>query len=178
MLKSATNIFPTEIITKGKFYFIGRILQILEVQWDTLPLTICIQHIQYICWIIQVMNTSFSFTFFFLLLYFACYSLVSVLKELRSCLVQTSLDLMEILVSVTSKLFSMWWVHDWTLKASTTVLSLFVWTLCCVVFSLKTGKFCPAISQSFLPIHVPLDKSGSLLTWTKSSFRMSSRWER
>ncbi|XP_063747653.1 vitellogenin 3, phosvitinless isoform X1 [Eleginops maclovinus] len=30
MLKSATNIFPTEIMIKGKFYFIGRILQLLE----------------------------------------------------------------------------------------------------------------------------------------------------
>ncbi|XP_040896099.1 vitellogenin 3, phosvitinless [Toxotes jaculatrix] len=31
MLRSAANIFPTEIITKGKFYFIGRILQLLEL---------------------------------------------------------------------------------------------------------------------------------------------------
>ncbi|XP_033936675.1 vitellogenin 3, phosvitinless isoform X2 [Pseudochaenichthys georgianus] len=31
MLKSATNIFPTEIMMKGKFYFIGRILQLLEM---------------------------------------------------------------------------------------------------------------------------------------------------
>ncbi|XP_070765014.1 vitellogenin 3, phosvitinless [Enoplosus armatus] len=31
MLKSATNIFPTEIMMKGKFYFIGRILQLLEL---------------------------------------------------------------------------------------------------------------------------------------------------
>uniref|UniRef100_A0A3B4TIN1 Vitellogenin 3, phosvitinless n=1 Tax=Seriola dumerili TaxID=41447 RepID=A0A3B4TIN1_SERDU len=30
MLRSATNIFPTEIMMKGKFYFIGRILQLLE----------------------------------------------------------------------------------------------------------------------------------------------------
>ncbi|XP_029285316.1 LOW QUALITY PROTEIN: vitellogenin 3, phosvitinless [Cottoperca gobio] len=31
MLKSSTNIFPTEIMMKGKFYFIGRILQLLEL---------------------------------------------------------------------------------------------------------------------------------------------------
>ncbi|KAK5930759.1 hypothetical protein CgunFtcFv8_026972 [Champsocephalus gunnari] len=31
MLKSATNIFPTEIMMKGKFFFIGRILQLLEI---------------------------------------------------------------------------------------------------------------------------------------------------
>ncbi|XP_071344089.1 vitellogenin 3, phosvitinless [Trachinotus anak] len=31
MLRSATNIFPTEIMMKGKFYFIGRILQLLEI---------------------------------------------------------------------------------------------------------------------------------------------------
>ncbi|XP_060934837.1 vitellogenin 3, phosvitinless [Limanda limanda] len=31
MLRSATNIFPTEIMMKGKFFFIGRILQLLEV---------------------------------------------------------------------------------------------------------------------------------------------------
>ncbi|KAI9519363.1 hypothetical protein NQZ68_029530 [Dissostichus eleginoides] len=31
MLKSATNIFPTEIMMKGKFYVIGRILQLLEM---------------------------------------------------------------------------------------------------------------------------------------------------
>ncbi|KAE8294103.1 Vitellogenin [Larimichthys crocea] len=31
MLKSATNIFPTELIMKGKYYFIGRILQLLEL---------------------------------------------------------------------------------------------------------------------------------------------------
>nr|XP_019936246.1 PREDICTED: vitellogenin-like [Paralichthys olivaceus] len=30
MLRSATNIFPTEIMMKGKFFFIGRILQLLE----------------------------------------------------------------------------------------------------------------------------------------------------
>lgn len=36
MLKSATNIFPTELIMKGKYYFIGRILQLLEVQSDKL----------------------------------------------------------------------------------------------------------------------------------------------
>ncbi|KAM7409515.1 hypothetical protein PAMA_001141 [Pampus argenteus] len=31
MLRSATNIFPTEIMMKGKFYFIGRILQLIEL---------------------------------------------------------------------------------------------------------------------------------------------------
>uniref|UniRef100_A0A8D0AVV6 Vitellogenin 3, phosvitinless n=1 Tax=Sander lucioperca TaxID=283035 RepID=A0A8D0AVV6_SANLU len=31
MLRNATNIFPAEIIMKGKFYFIGRILQLLEL---------------------------------------------------------------------------------------------------------------------------------------------------
>nr|XP_033476965.1 vitellogenin 3, phosvitinless [Epinephelus lanceolatus] len=31
MLRSATNNFPTEIMLKGKFYFIGRILQLLEI---------------------------------------------------------------------------------------------------------------------------------------------------
>ncbi|XP_038571649.1 vitellogenin 3, phosvitinless [Micropterus salmoides] len=31
MLRNATNIFPTEIMMKGKFYFIGRILQLLEL---------------------------------------------------------------------------------------------------------------------------------------------------
>ncbi|XP_044057060.1 vitellogenin 3, phosvitinless isoform X2 [Siniperca chuatsi] len=31
MLRSATDIFPTEIMMKGKFYFIGRILQLLEL---------------------------------------------------------------------------------------------------------------------------------------------------
>ncbi|KAG8003726.1 Vitellogenin [Nibea albiflora] len=31
MLRSATNIFPTEMIMKGKYFFIGRILQILEL---------------------------------------------------------------------------------------------------------------------------------------------------
>ncbi|XP_042368565.1 vitellogenin 3, phosvitinless [Plectropomus leopardus] len=31
MLRSATSIFPTEILMKGKFYFIGRILQLLEL---------------------------------------------------------------------------------------------------------------------------------------------------
>uniref|UniRef100_UPI0037E9A8CE vitellogenin 3, phosvitinless n=1 Tax=Semicossyphus pulcher TaxID=241346 RepID=UPI0037E9A8CE len=30
MLRSATNTFPTELIMKGKFFFIGRILQLLE----------------------------------------------------------------------------------------------------------------------------------------------------
>ncbi|XP_047443415.1 vitellogenin 3, phosvitinless [Mugil cephalus] len=30
MLRSANNIFPTEFMTKGKFYFIGRVLQLLE----------------------------------------------------------------------------------------------------------------------------------------------------
>lgn len=38
MLRSATNIFPTEIMMKGKFYFIGRILQLLEVWCDALGL--------------------------------------------------------------------------------------------------------------------------------------------
>ena len=49
--------------------------------------------------------------------------------------------------------------------------------LCCVCFSSKTGKFCPVISQFFLPIHAPLDKSGSLLISTKSSLRISPRLE-
>lgn len=31
MLKSATNIFPTEMMMKGKLYSIGRIIQLLEV---------------------------------------------------------------------------------------------------------------------------------------------------
>ncbi|XP_071388725.1 vitellogenin 3, phosvitinless [Centroberyx affinis] len=31
MLRSATSILPTEILMKGKFYFIGRILQLLEL---------------------------------------------------------------------------------------------------------------------------------------------------
>uniref|UniRef100_A0A4W6DUS7 Vitellogenin 3, phosvitinless n=1 Tax=Lates calcarifer TaxID=8187 RepID=A0A4W6DUS7_LATCA len=31
MLRSATHVFPTEIMMKGKFYFIGRILQLLEL---------------------------------------------------------------------------------------------------------------------------------------------------
>ncbi|KAM9848894.1 vitellogenin 3, phosvitinless [Aulostomus maculatus] len=31
MLKSATDIFPTEFMTKGKFYSIGRILQLMEL---------------------------------------------------------------------------------------------------------------------------------------------------
>ncbi|XP_074491254.1 vitellogenin 3, phosvitinless [Sebastes fasciatus] len=31
MLRSATSIFPTEIMMKGKFYFIGRILQLMEL---------------------------------------------------------------------------------------------------------------------------------------------------
>ncbi|XP_034737765.1 vitellogenin 3, phosvitinless [Etheostoma cragini] len=31
MLRNATNIFPTEIMMKGKFYFIGSILQLLEL---------------------------------------------------------------------------------------------------------------------------------------------------
>uniref|UniRef100_A0AAQ4P1C5 Vitellogenin 3, phosvitinless n=1 Tax=Gasterosteus aculeatus aculeatus TaxID=481459 RepID=A0AAQ4P1C5_GASAC len=31
MLRSATNIFPTEILMKGEFYFIGRILQLMEL---------------------------------------------------------------------------------------------------------------------------------------------------
>nr|AFA26671.1 vitellogenin C [Dicentrarchus labrax] len=31
MLRSATNIFPTEIMMKGKFFFIGRILQLMEL---------------------------------------------------------------------------------------------------------------------------------------------------
>ncbi|KAG7514855.1 vitellogenin C [Solea senegalensis] len=31
MLRSATNFFPTEIMMKGKFHFIGRILQLLEL---------------------------------------------------------------------------------------------------------------------------------------------------
>ncbi|XP_054458092.1 vitellogenin 3, phosvitinless [Anoplopoma fimbria] len=31
MLRSATSVFPTEIMMKGKFYFIGRILQLLEL---------------------------------------------------------------------------------------------------------------------------------------------------
>ncbi|XP_058494704.1 vitellogenin 3, phosvitinless [Solea solea] len=31
MLRSATNLFPTEIMMKGKFHFIGRILQLLEL---------------------------------------------------------------------------------------------------------------------------------------------------
>lgn len=43
MLKSATNVFPTEIMMKGKFYFIGRILQLLEVQHDTLALQLSLK---------------------------------------------------------------------------------------------------------------------------------------
>ncbi|XP_053723141.1 vitellogenin 3, phosvitinless [Synchiropus splendidus] len=31
MLRSATNIFPSEFLMKGKFYFIGRILQLIEL---------------------------------------------------------------------------------------------------------------------------------------------------
>ncbi|KAL6108038.1 uncharacterized protein ACO6RY_18668 [Pungitius sinensis] len=31
MLRSATNVFPTEILMKGQFYFIGRILQLMEL---------------------------------------------------------------------------------------------------------------------------------------------------
>nr|CEF90400.1 vitellogenin [Sparus aurata] len=31
MLRSATNVFPTEIMMKSKFFFIGRILQLLEI---------------------------------------------------------------------------------------------------------------------------------------------------
>lgn len=38
MLRSATNAFPTEILMKSKFFFIGRILQLLEVRDDTLAL--------------------------------------------------------------------------------------------------------------------------------------------
>lgn len=36
MLKSATNILPTEMMMKGTFYSIGKIIQLLEVQCDTL----------------------------------------------------------------------------------------------------------------------------------------------
>lgn len=36
MLRSITNIFPTEILMKGKFFFIGRILQLIEVRHDAL----------------------------------------------------------------------------------------------------------------------------------------------
>lgn len=43
MLRSATNIFPTEIMTKGKFFFIGRILQLLEVQRHTLALKLSLK---------------------------------------------------------------------------------------------------------------------------------------
>ncbi|XP_059197125.1 vitellogenin 3, phosvitinless [Centropristis striata] len=35
MLRSATNFFPTEIMMKGKFFFIGRILQLLELGVNT-----------------------------------------------------------------------------------------------------------------------------------------------
>lgn len=49
--------------------------------------------------------------------------------------------------------------------------------MCCVIFSFKTGRLCLMISPPFLPIHAPLDKSGSLLILTKSSFRASSGWE-
>lgn len=37
MLQSQSNILPTEIMMKGKFFFIGRILQLLQVrvyEWD------------------------------------------------------------------------------------------------------------------------------------------------
>lgn len=40
MLRSVTSVFPTELMMKSKFYFIGRILQLLEVQCDTLPVTL------------------------------------------------------------------------------------------------------------------------------------------
>lgn len=36
ILKSATNILPSEMMIKGKFYSIGRIIQLLEVQCDML----------------------------------------------------------------------------------------------------------------------------------------------
>lgn len=46
-----------------------------------------------------------------------------------------------------------------------------------VIFSFKTGKIYPVISQSFLPSHASLDRSGSLLISKKTSFRTLSGWE-
>lgn len=43
MLRSITHIFPTEIMMKGKFFFIGRILQLLEVWRDILPLKLSLK---------------------------------------------------------------------------------------------------------------------------------------
>lgn len=37
MLRNA-NVFPSEVIMKSKFFFIGRILELLEVRHPTLPL--------------------------------------------------------------------------------------------------------------------------------------------
>lgn len=83
MLRSATHVFPTEIMMKGKFYFIGRILQLLEVHRDITDTWVELK-----C-LFQVIDSNH-------LLFFACYSWVSVVKELRNCLVQASLDLEEI----------------------------------------------------------------------------------
>lgn len=38
MLQNAASVFPSEVIMKSKFFFIGRILQLLEVQCPTPPL--------------------------------------------------------------------------------------------------------------------------------------------
>lgn len=38
MLRKAANAFPTEIIMKSKFLFIGRILELLEVRCPVTPL--------------------------------------------------------------------------------------------------------------------------------------------
>lgn len=38
MLRSVANVFPTEVIMKSKFFFIGRILQLLEVRHPASPL--------------------------------------------------------------------------------------------------------------------------------------------
>lgn len=52
-----------------------------------------------------------------------------------------------------------------------------VWPPRCIIFSLKTGRFCPMTSLSWAHIHGPPDKSGSSLILRKKPSRTSSRWE-
>lgn len=96
MLRSATNVFPTEIMMKSKFFFIGRILQLLEVQSDTFALKTSSED-----------KPVWTIMSHYDLLFFS--RLVSVLMDLRICL---ALVLPEILDLVTFSLSSMLWVYD------------------------------------------------------------------
>lgn len=92
LLGGPTSVLPTEIITQTKYFSIGRIMRLMEVQ----------RHIIFFKWPFPNTNCNPVISF--------DSSLVSVLKHSSSCLAPAFLDLKAILASATFRLFTMSWV--------------------------------------------------------------------